>query len=70
MKERGSALLNDILTSGDVVESGNARPVPQLRAGFVDFQNVPLTDGWLQIQGELGYGKFADGGWMNRRMTT
>ena len=66
MKERGSALLNDILTSGDVVESGNARPVPQLRAGFVDFQNVPLTDGWLQIQGELGYGKFADGGWMKK----
>ena len=66
MKERVSALLNDKLTSGDLVESGNARPIPQIRAGFVDFQNIPLTEGWLQIQGELGYGKFADGGWMKK----
>lgn len=66
MKERGSALLNDTLTSGDLVESGNARPIPQVRAGFAGFQDVPLTGGWLQIQGELGYGKFADGAWMRK----
>ncbi|MDE6503776.1 MAG: capsule assembly Wzi family protein, partial [Muribaculaceae bacterium] len=66
MRERGSALLNDSLTSGDLVESGNARPIPQLRAGFHDFQAVPLTGGWLEIQGELGYGKFTDGAWMKK----
>lgn len=66
MRERGSALLNDSLTSGDLVESGNARPIPQLRAGFRDFQAVPLTGGFLEIQGELGYGKFTDGAWMRR----
>ncbi|MDE5935701.1 MAG: capsule assembly Wzi family protein, partial [Muribaculaceae bacterium] len=66
MRERGSALLNDSLTSGDLVESGNARPIPQLRAGFHDFQAVPLTGGWLEIQGELGYGKFTDGAWMEK----
>lgn len=66
MKERGSALLNDTLTSGDVVESGNARPIPQIRGGFVDFQPVPFTKGWVEVQGELGYGKFTDGGWMRK----
>lgn len=66
MKERGSALLNDTLTSGDVVESGNARSIPQVRAGFIDFETVPLTGGWLQVQGELGYGKQTDGGWMKK----
>ena len=63
MKERGSALLNNRLTSGDLIESGNARPIPQLRAGFTDFQDIPFTDGWLQIQGEIAYGKKMDNGW-------
>lgn len=66
MKERGSALLNDTLTSGDLVESGNARPIPQIRGGFIDFQPVPFTKGWVQVQGELGYGKHTDGGWMKK----
>lgn len=65
MKERESALLNRNLTSGDVIESGNARPIPQVRAGFVDFQDIPFTDGWVQIQGEVGYGKFVDNDWNN-----
>lgn len=64
MKERSSALLNHALSSGDLVESGNARPIPQVRAGFVDFQKVPFTNGWLEIQGEISYGKFADNNWM------
>lgn len=63
MKERSSALLNAELSSGDLVESGNARPIPQVRAGFVDFQNIPFTGGWVQIQGEISYGKFADNDW-------
>ena len=64
MKERESALLNFSLSSGDIVESGNARPVPEVRVGFVDFQDIPLTNGWVQIQGEIGYGKFADNDWL------
>lgn len=63
MKERGSALLNQRLSSGDLVESGNTRPIPQLRAGFTDFQDIPFTRGWLQISGEVGYGMMLDGGW-------
>lgn len=64
MKQEESALLNFALSSGDIVESGNARPIPQVRAGFVDFQNIPFTNGWVQIQGEISYGKFADNDWM------
>lgn len=64
MKQETSALLSFDLSSGDITESGNARPIPQLRAGFIDFQDIPLTNGWVQIQGEISYGKFADNGWM------
>lgn len=58
-----SYLVNNYLSSGDLTRSANARPVPQLRGGFIDFQNIPFTKGWLQIQGELSYGKFTDSAW-------
>lgn len=64
MKEHHSALLNQRLSSGDVVESGNARPIPEVRAGFLDFQNIPFTNGWVQIQGEIGYGKTTENNWL------
>lgn len=76
MKQHESALLNFRLSSGDYIESGNSRPVPQIRAGFSDFQDVPFTNGVLQIQGELAFGKFADGDWLlnhsnhNEKVTT
>lgn len=50
--------------SGDLVLSRNARGIPQLRIGFHDFVDVPLTQGWLQVQGEIAYGKFADSKWL------
>lgn len=64
LREHASALLNHRLSSGDLVESGNSRPIPEVRAGFNDFQDIPLTNGWVQIQGELSYGKLTDNGWM------
>lgn len=60
MKERISSIVNQKLSSGDLTESGNARPIPEVRAGFIDFQNVPFTKEWLQIQGEVSYGKLMD----------
>lgn len=64
MKEHGPALMNPELSSGDFVESGNARPIPEVRVGFVDFQDIPFTQGWVQIQGEIGYGKMMDNSYL------
>jgi len=64
LKEHSSALLNSRLSSGDFVESGNSRPIPEVRIGFIDFQNVPFTKGWLQIQGEISYGVMPDDKYM------
>lgn len=66
-KEHESALLNNRLTSGDLVESGNSRPIPEARIGFIDFQNIPFTNGWVQIQGEIGYGRMLDSDWWDDR---
>lgn len=64
MKQRGSSLVDSRLSSGDLVWSGNARPIPEVRIGFVDFQPVPFTNRWLQIDVCLSYGKFADKSWI------
>lgn len=64
MKEHSSALLSPTLSSGDLVESGNARPIPEVRVGFNEFQDIPFTKGWVQIQGEISYGKMTDNAWI------
>lgn len=63
MKERGSALLDDNLSSGDLAHSANTRPIPQLRVGFLDFVDIPFTRGELQVEGNVAYGRFADDSW-------
>ncbi len=63
MRDFTPALVNSRLSSGDLVESGNARNIPGFRTGFIDFQNIPFTNGWVQIQGEIGYGKATDNDW-------
>ena len=64
LKHRSSAMLDSELSSGDLIESGNARALPEVRVGFIDFQNIPFTNGWVQIQGEFGYGAYCDYGWL------
>lgn len=64
MKENDRSIFNNTLGSGDLTLSNNARPIPQVRVGFIDFQNIPLTNGWVQIQGDIAYGHFCDDGWL------
>ena len=59
-----SPIVDDALSSGDLVWSNNSRPPVGLRAGFIDFQNIPFTKGWLQIQGEFGYFRELDDKWL------
>lgn len=64
MKNHYPALMNPELSSGDFVESGNARPIPEIRVGFYDFVDIPLTNHWLQIQCQASYGLMADYGYL------
>lgn len=65
MKERNSVLVDERLSSGDLVWSGNSRSIPEVRIGFVDFQNIPLLNKALQIDVCLSYGKFVDSDWVD-----
>lgn len=66
MKNSHSLIVDENLSSGDLTRSCNASPMPGIGGGFVDFQNIPLTKGWLQIDGELMYGKMTDKGFKER----
>ena len=65
-KERWGEPMNHRLTSGTLVESGNARPIPQVRFELHEYWDIPGTKGWLGIKGHLAYGRFTDGGWQER----
>ena len=67
-QERGTPWLNQRLSSGDLVRSGNARPGYGASAGFINFQNIPFTHGWVQIRGELGYFRQGDGKWLEQHL--
>ncbi|MCM1505014.1 MAG: capsule assembly Wzi family protein [Muribaculum sp.] len=64
LKEVGSALLNNRLSSGDLTWSANSRPMPGVRIGFIDFVDIPFTGGWLQINGNFFFGKPTDNDWL------
>lgn len=64
MNDNHCPVIGSDLGSGDLVMSRNARSIPQVRVGFLDFCDIPFTNGWVQIFGDLGYGKFADSGYL------
>ena len=57
-KEIDAELLNQRLSSGGLAWSGNARPIPQICIGFLDYVN--LTPG-IQVKAQISYGWFTDG---------
>lgn len=66
IKERDneSPITDRQYSSGGLVLSGNSRPIPQIEAGFHRFVDIPFTKGWLQIKGNIAYGKFLDSNYL------
>lgn len=63
-KYKSSPIVNGDLSSGDLVWSVNARPPVGVRAGFIGYQTIPFTKGWLQLNGEFGYFRQLDDKWL------
>lgn len=63
MKEHDRSFIDNPLSSGDLTISNNARPIPQVKVGFYDFVDIPFTNHWAQIIGDIAYGKFTDSKW-------
>lgn len=69
LKDRGSRFVDQTLSSGDLLWSGNSRGIPEARIGFVDFQDIPFTKKWVQFDVSLSYGKFIDTDWINNHFS-
>lgn len=62
-KERLPELKNSKLSSGGMVESNNARPIPQVRLEVPYYVAIPGTHKWLYLKGHIAYGRFTDDKW-------
>lgn len=62
-KERMPQLKNPKLSSGGMVESNNARPIPQIRLEVPDYVTIPGTHHWLHLKGHIAFGRFTDDRW-------
>lgn len=63
-KEIDGAISNPRLSSGNLLYSGNAMPIPQIRAGIFDYADIWGTKGWLGIKGYVAFGMFTDSKWL------
>ena len=64
-KERYRSLWDYDLSSGDMVLSPNARPIPEINISIPTFTVVPLTKGWMQARGDFAVGRSFDKGYLN-----
>lgn len=63
-KEFRPEINNPELSSGNLLYSGNAHPVPQVRVGIFDYADFWGCRGWFSVKGYVAYGKFTDSGWV------
>lgn len=63
-KEYSGVFKNKYLSSGGLIWSGNARPIPQIRVGIPVFVVIPFTNEWIQLKGDISYGLFTDKNWL------
>lgn len=62
-KEIWSSFLDHNLSSGDLLYSGNALPIPQVRIGIFDYADFWGCKGWFSVKGYIAYGMFTDSKW-------
>lgn len=63
-KENRHSLWDHDLSSGDMVLSANARPIPEINLSIPEFTVIPKTKGWMQIKGDFAVGRSFDAGYL------
>ena len=64
-RELNSPLLNQQLSSGGLTWSGNARPIPQVTVGILDYVHIAPK---VQVKAELSYGWFTDNNYQRKHV--
>ena len=69
-KENYRSLWDHSLSSGDMVLSNNARPIPEINLSMPNFTVVPLTKGWMQVKGDFAVGRSFDAKYLEHFVKT
>lgn len=59
-RQHAPEMKNEWLTAGGLTESSNARPIPQVRVGILQYSLIPRTKNWLHVKGWVAYGRMTD----------
>ncbi|MCH5320068.1 MAG: hypothetical protein J1E38_10240 [Paramuribaculum sp.] len=62
-KERTELINDPKLSSGNLLFSPNARPIPQARIELPDYIEIPGLNKWFAIKGYFSFGMFTDDNW-------
>lgn len=68
-KERSGELKNNNLSTGALIESGNAAPIPQVRIEIPEYRDIFGTNDWFTLRGHIAYGWFDDCEWQQEWVT-
>lgn len=66
-KQWTNGVVDPALSSGDMLFSANARPIPQVRLEMPDWQWIPYTKQWAAVRGYFSFGHFTDSRWERNR---
>lgn len=66
-RQQSSPVINQVLSSGDFINSGNAKPIPMVHAATAGFVTLPYLHDWIESYADFGYGYLLDGDWSEKR---
>ncbi|MDD4515808.1 capsule assembly Wzi family protein [Massilibacteroides sp.] len=69
-KERYNSIVDKRLSSGDMVFSPNARPIPEINFSIPEYTNLPYSKGWLQVKGDFAVGRSFDKNYLENYTST
>ncbi len=64
-KEQYTSLWDKRLSSGNMIQSANARPIPEIHISILEFLTVPYTKGWFHFRGYMSVGHSLDNDYLD-----
>lgn len=68
-RQKSSPVINQLLSSGDFIYSGNAKPIPSFHAGTLGFVVLPYLHDRIEAYVDFGYGRLFDNNWTEERFS-
>lgn len=69
-KEQYTSLWDKRLSSGDMIQSANSRPKPEIHISIPEFLTVPYTKGWFHFRGYISVGRSFDNDYLSDYIAT